>query len=91
MHEEVKSKVNSGKIQYQRLLSSHLLSKHTQIKTYRTIILLHLVQIQNLVSNFPQEQMLKALQQKDAEEDIRPKEKEATFCFMMITKYYSRD
>lgn len=91
MNEEVKSKFNSGMPRYQRLLSSHLLSKHTKIKIYRTIILPCLVQTQNLVSHFPQEQSLRASQQKDAEEDIRTKRKEVTFCFMIITKYYSCD
>ena len=42
MHEEVKIKLHSGKVRYQRL------SKHTKTKIYRSVILPCLVQIQNL-------------------------------------------
>jgi hypothetical protein len=42
MHEEIKSRLNSGNACYhsvQSLLSSHLLSKNLKVKTYKTIIL----------------------------------------------------
>jgi len=49
-----KLKANSilGRPPTKGFLSSHLLSKHTKIKKYRTISLPRLVQIQNLVSHF---------------------------------------
>jgi hypothetical protein len=42
MHEEIKSRLNSGNVCYhsdQGLLSSHLLSKNVKVKVYKTIIL----------------------------------------------------
>jgi hypothetical protein len=42
MHEEIKSRLNSGKVCYhsvQRLLSSHLMSRNLKVKIYKTIIL----------------------------------------------------
>jgi hypothetical protein len=42
MHEEIKSRLNSGNASYhlvQSLLSSHLLSRNVKIKVYKTLIL----------------------------------------------------
>jgi hypothetical protein len=42
MHEEIKSRLNSGNVCYhsvQRLLLSHLLSRNVKVKIYKTIIL----------------------------------------------------
>jgi hypothetical protein len=85
-----KLKANSilGRPATKGFLSSFLLSKHTMIKKkYRTIILPLLVQIQNLVSHFLDRTKVKDVTQKGAEEDIRPRRKEVTICFMLITKY----